>query len=159
MIFELLDKTFPTFEGEFSDEKLFQSFNRYRILSPMRRGIYGTTALNQAILNHYETKAGYGSFMKIPIMINRNDYAQGLFNGETGILIKKRSNNDRYAPPFDEEDYALFPGESESTFRRVPALLLPPFEYGYCLSVHKSQGSEFDHVLLLLPEGSEQFGR
>ncbi len=43
--------------------------------------------------------------------------------------------------------------------RKIPAVLLPPFEYAYCLSVHKSQGSEFDHVLLLMPEGAEVFGR
>ena len=43
--------------------------------------------------------------------------------------------------------------------RKIPALMLPSFEHAYCLSVHKSQGSEFNHVLLVLPEGSESFGR
>ena len=43
--------------------------------------------------------------------------------------------------------------------RRFSALLLPRYELAYCLSVHKSQGSEFDHVILALPEGSELFGR
>ena len=53
-----------------------------------------------------------------------------------------------------EGDFAIFP-----KIGKVPALLLPKYEYAYCLSVHKSQGSEFDHVLLLMPEGSEVFGR
>ena len=43
--------------------------------------------------------------------------------------------------------------------RRISALLLPKHELAYCLSVHKSQGSEFDHVILALPEGAELFGR
>lgn len=40
-----------------------------------------------------------------------------------------------------------------------PCFPAPPYELAYCLSVHKSQGSEFDRVILLLPEGSELFGR
>ena len=38
-------------------------------------------------------------------------------------------------------------------------MTLPPFEWGYCLSVHKSQGSEYDKVIALVPPGSERFGR
>ena len=57
------------------------------------------------------------------------------------------------------DDYALFPAREGSTVRKIPALLLPRYERAYCLSVHKSQGSEFDHVLLVMPEGAESFGR
>jgi exodeoxyribonuclease V alpha subunit len=49
--------------------------------------------------------------------------------------------------------YAQFEG------RKIPASALPPYELGYVLSVHKSQGSEFDHVVVALPPGSEAFGR
>ncbi len=86
-------------------------------------------------------------------MIAANDYRMNLFNGDVGILIKKlTSSYDTDLSP-KEGDYALFAG------RQVPAVLLPRYEYAYCLSVHKSQGSEFDHVLLLMCEGAERFGR
>jgi exodeoxyribonuclease V alpha subunit len=47
----------------------------------------------------------------------------------------------------------------EGTLRRIPRCALPSYTYGYCLSVHKSQGSEYERVLLLVPEGSASFGR
>ena len=77
-----------------------------------------------------------------------------LFNGEVGVLV---------SPPSSEQtangDYALFSNNSNGEVRKIPACLLPKYEYAYCLSVHKSQGSEFDRVLLLMPEGTEFFGR
>jgi len=87
--------------------------------------------------------------------VSANDYRQELFNGETGVLIRRLP-----LQPLDAEDYALFPSPAgEGLVRRIPALLLPKYELAYCLSVHKSQGSEFDHLVLVLPDGSEQFGR
>jgi exodeoxyribonuclease V alpha subunit len=85
-------------------------------------------------------------------MIATNDLKLNLYNGEVGVLVRTLSRNrDDY--PLMEGDFALF------SDRKIPALLLPRFEYAYCLSVHKSQGSEFDHVLVLLPDGSEKFGK
>jgi exodeoxyribonuclease V alpha subunit len=81
-------------------------------------------------------------------MITTNSIKQNLYNGDMGLLIKKSKG---LAP--QEGDVAIFED------RKIPALILPNFEYAFCLSVHKSQGSEFDHVLLLMPEGSERFGR
>ena len=43
--------------------------------------------------------------------------------------------------------------------RSFPLPLLPPYEYAFALTIHKSQGSEFSHVILLLPEGAEEEGR
>ncbi|MCP5468925.1 MAG: AAA family ATPase [Chlamydiales bacterium] len=70
---------------------------------------------------------------RVPIMITEN--AQGLVNGETGWL------------------------EEGQTSWGMPESMLPKYEYAYALSVHKSQGSEYDRVWLLLPPGSERFGR
>ncbi|MBS0635440.1 MAG: AAA family ATPase [Verrucomicrobia bacterium] len=73
-----------------------------------------------------------------PIIITKNDYALGLTNGQVGIL---------------SYDTAYFDGIA------IPKILLSSYETAYCLSVHKSQGSEFGEVVLYLPEGSESFGR
>ena len=88
-------------------------------------------------------------------MITVNDYRQELFNGETGVLIRRLP-----VEMGSSEDYALFaPRQEGDQVRRLSALQLPQFELAYCLSVHKSQGSEFDRVILVLPDGSEMFGR
>lgn len=107
-----------------------QSWEKMRILSCMRKGPWGVNSVNQQIITESES---------IPILITRTDYNLGLYNGETGLL---------------KEREAFFSGA-----RKFSIGALPAYEYAYCLSVHKSQGSEFDSVLLLVPPGSEVFGR
>ncbi len=99
------------------------------ILTPLRKGPYGVENLNALIHQGEEP---------VPIMVKVNDPTQELYNGDTGLLYK---------------EYAQF-GE-----RKLPRYLLPTYEYAYVLSVHKSQGSEYDEVIVLLPQGSERFGR
>jgi len=93
-----------------------------------------------------------------PIIITKNDYRLDIFNGEVGLLVRAHFQHTHKELELTSHDYALIVGK-DGEIRSIPALLLPAFEYAYCLSVHKSQGSEFNHVLLLLPEGSEVFGR
>lgn len=72
-------------------------------------------------------------------MITRNDQKTGLCNGDTAVVEN---------------------GEAHFTNGLKPPLhQLPPYEYAYAISVHKSQGSEYDHVLFLMPEGSDSFGK
>lgn len=138
-------------------ENLLESFSRYRILCPLRQGPLGVDALNAVFLKqmilHCQNKNGFAA----PIMLITNDQRLELANGEVGVLIRKNPN----APHIEEGDYAIFSSrdETQGALRKLPALLLPKFEYAYCLSVHKSQGSEFDRILLLMPEGAERFGR
>jgi exodeoxyribonuclease V alpha subunit len=138
-----------------TNEELLNLYSTFRILCPLRKGPLGVDTLNFLIFEALRKKATDSSLFTIPIMITSNNYRQELFNGETGVLIKK----DPKSSGLDRGDYALFPEKDGSTIRTIPALLLPSFEQAYCMSVHKSQGSEFDKVFLLLPEGSETFGR
>ncbi|MCH9614558.1 MAG: RecBCD enzyme subunit RecD [Chlamydiia bacterium] len=72
---------------------------------------------------------------RLPVMITRNDKEVGLFNGDTGFIEGKWFN------------------------KTLPIEALPPYDLAYCLSVHKSQGSEYQKVTVLVPPGSEVFGR
>lgn len=134
---------------------LFQTFNSIRLLSPMRKGPFGVDILNQLIWQHLCQNHNQAPWVAMPILITSNDYRQELFNGENGILIRKSPLNKSQA-----NDFAFFlDRKQEGNIRKIPLALLPKFELAYCLSVHKSQGSEFGHVILALPEGSESFGR
>lgn len=134
---------------------LLDAFNAVRLLSPMRQGPFGVDVINQLIWQQLCKKLPDHGWMAIPIMVISNDYRQDLFNGETGLLMRKLPLNKIYI-----EDYALFPGRfADGECKRLPAMMLPKYELAYCLSVHKSQGSEFDRVLLVMPEGAELFGR
>lgn len=147
---------FPSIIRSHQDpEQLLNLFNAIRILSPMRKGPFGVESINQLLWLHVSQMRHPNGWLAIPIMVVTNDYRQDLFNGETGVLIRKLPLS-----TVSSEDYALFPSRNQGEkVRRLPALLLPKYEFAYCLSVHKSQGSEFDRVILVLPEGAELFGR
>ncbi len=132
-----------------SQFKIF-GFSQFRVLSPMRKGPWGIDSLNKQIYNQLKKRHFSNAPMEVPIMITRNDEDTGLYNGDVGIL---HTQSDVLAGRFDAEDMAMMEG------REIPALLLPSFELAYCISIHKSQGSEFSKIVLVLPEGSEQFGR
>ncbi len=132
------------------------AFSRFRLLTPMRQGPFGVDALNAMFFNIAAAQAAQHACFVVPIIITANHHKLGLFNGEMGLLIKH--------PDGSQRDFALIATrehrhQEKQGVRKIAALLLPKYEYAYCISVHKSQGSEFDHVLLMLPEGSEYFGR
>ena len=128
--------------GKLSKEFILQkALEGFSILSPIREGPFGVNTLNQEIFQQFTHQMD--QLLAVPILITRTDYEAGLYNGEVGVLWRTR----------EKPLFALF-GE-----RKIPASALPPYELGYVLSVHKSQGSEFDHVLALVPPGSETFGK
>lgn len=119
-------------------EAIFDQFQGdFRLLSPKKDGPWGTEEVNRKL----QEIAKRRKIQSTPIMISKNDYQLELMNGEMGTLKNKT---------------AYF--ASQGLERQIPAILLSQYELAYCLSVHKSQGSEFDKVILLLPPGAEVFG-
>jgi exodeoxyribonuclease V alpha subunit len=112
------------------------------ILTPLREGPWGVNHLNELIFQHVKKEAP--ELWSVPILITKTDYEAGLYNGEMGVLWRT------HVKPL----YAEF-----EDGRKIAASALPPYELGYVLSVHKSQGSEFDRVIVLAPPGTETFGR
>lgn len=120
-------------------EAIYRILSSLCILSPLREGPYGTNHLNRAI-----AKALPEGEVPTPLLMTQNAHALEICNGEIGIDL--------------HDGYVYFPSPT-GNFRKVHKTLLPPHELGYALSVHKSQGSEYDEVVLCLPQGSERFGR
>ena len=75
-----------------------------------------------------------------PIMVTRNDYALGLFNGDIGIAL-----------PGADGALRVFFRSADGNLRAVSPAALPPHDTAFALTVHKSQGSEFEHAVLMLP--------
>lgn len=156
----LLQQAWNYYPLSISDDPqhIFTAFAKFRILSPVRKGYFGVDTLNALFRRHARQQHSNELCCVAPIILTSNDHSLELSNGEVGILVQRMCEEGSEC--VREGDYALFPSrENPSQLRKVPALLLPPFEYAYCLSVHKSQGSEFDHVILLMPESAEAFGR
>lgn len=125
---------------EYPDIKVLKSF---RLLSPLRKGLWGVESMNQALHKALMARLPPEGSPAIPILLSANDHQLQLFNGDMGFLWK---------------DQGYFPSLN-GTWRIIPASILPKYQYGYCLSVHKSQGSEFDRVVVLIPPGTEALGR
>jgi len=80
-------------------------------------------------------------------MILRNDYTLGLFNGDTGVLMADREGEGKT----DRDLYAYF-RDDHGAVRKIDPLRLPEHETVFATTVHKSQGSECDRILFLMPD-------
>jgi exodeoxyribonuclease V alpha subunit len=126
---------------------LFTLLYRFRLLCAVREGPFGHTALNSAITREL-TQVGYirepGEWYPgRPIMLSRNDYQLNLYNGETGIAL--------HHPEARHELAVAFLG-SGGEIRWISPSRLPHCDTVYAVTVHKSQGSEFQEVILQLPD-------
>lgn len=131
---------------EETPEGAFARFGEFRILCALRNGPYGVEAVNRLVQERLEKEgliAPQGRwYAGQPILITRNDYNLSLFNGDIGMILPD--------PEAKGELRAFFP--TGSGLRRVLPLRLPEHESAFAMTVHKSQGSEFDRVLIVLPD-------
>jgi exodeoxyribonuclease V alpha subunit len=121
---------------------VLKAFDRFQLLSALRGGDWGVAGLNQRIEQWLfpDKKPGLW-YAGRPVMITRNDYNLGLMNGDIGMTLIDADHKLRVA----------FPGDA-GRIRWVSPLRLPEVETAFAMTVHKSQGSEFLHVALVLPE-------
>ncbi|MGP8475030.1 AAA family ATPase [Burkholderia sp. PR2] len=125
---------------------LFDALNRFRILCATRTGSRGAEHVNALVATHVRhavrvpLAVGAHWFTGRPIMVTRNDYALGLFNGDIGIAL-----------PDAHGVLRVWFRRADGTARAVSPAALPPHETAFALTVHKSQGSEFDEAALVLP--------
>ena len=120
-----------------------QSFEVYRVLCAIKQGPQSVASVN-AVIERHIAKLGWRSqhdfYHGRPIMITQNDYRQQLFNGDTGLILKDEIGQLRACFLIDNE------------LRWVDLIRLPAHETAFAMTVHKSQGSEFDHVCVVLPQ-------
>jgi exodeoxyribonuclease V alpha subunit len=147
---EMLSKRLPSplYSAEPDPNTCFEAQKKVRLLAILRQGPFGTQSLNRVLLDSFVAKAVEGQWLAIPILITQNDAKKQIYNGTPGVLIRKAGARHSTA-------YLQIGGE----LRKVPEAALPSYEIAFCLSVHKSQGSEFEEVIALFPPGSERFGR
>ena len=115
---------------------------RVRILCALRRGRYGVEGINarvEARLRREGQPAGEWTHGR-PVLVTANDPHSGLFNGDVGVLLDRQDGRGVMA---------WFPSLQEP--RSVPLAALPSHDTAWAMTVHRSQGSEFESVLLVLP--------
>ncbi|HEX5661742.1 MAG TPA: exodeoxyribonuclease V subunit alpha [Polyangiales bacterium] len=123
-------------------EARLQALDRFRVLSAHRSGPASVEQLNPLLSRALGPDRGT-NYAGRPIIITQNDYATQLFNGDVGVLHSLVNGRKR------ELIAAFREGEAR---RDVSLARLPTHESAYAMTVHKSQGSEFDRVAIVLPE-------
>ena len=141
---------------------LLHAFNQSRILAPQYLGALGVHDVNhrvEALLTRSGliTRTRPDFYHGRPVLIVDNHYHLGLFNGDVGICLDPAQIEPSETLPLTQTGglrvYFSQP-EGDST-RSLPITALPRHETCFAMTVHKSQGSEFDHVFFILPETLE----
>jgi len=130
-----------------SEMAALESVQRFCVLCAHRRGPLGAVQLNEDIAR-WLTAAGRIDacgewYAGRPIIVTQNDYQLGLFNGDIGITLPAKDGRGGLR--------VVFPTGEEPHYRELAPGRLPPHETVFAMTVHKSQGSEFDRVVLVLP--------
>tara|TARA_B100001105_G_C22386238_1_gene442068 strand:- start:1 stop:1863 length:1863 start_codon:yes stop_codon:yes gene_type:complete len=145
---ELIIERYGSYLEQGDPVQRMETFNSFRILCAHRLGPHGFYHLNELVeatldsagLLEFEGAWYHGK----PIMITRNDYQLDLFNGDTGLVVRDEERDGALRAQFIDP---------EGRIRSFSPARLPPHETAYAMTIHKSQGSEFERVFVVLPDG------
>jgi exodeoxyribonuclease V alpha subunit len=142
---ERIEQFFVPLFAARSPRGALRELGRRRLLCALREGPSGVEGINRLAETIFRRLGrippGERVYPGMPIIIQRNDYGLGLFNGDTGILW-----------PDDQGRLQAWFFQKDGGVRPVSLARLPSWQTSYAITVHKSQGSEFDEVLLILPQ-------
>ena len=126
-------------------EALIAAFGEFQLLCALRDGPYGVSGVNEQLEQMLNRRRAIALprhsrwYEGRPVMISRNDSALGLFNGDIGIALERGEGLRVWFPMPD------------GSIKSVQPSRLPEHDTAWAMTVHKSQGSEFDHAALILP--------
>jgi exodeoxyribonuclease V alpha subunit len=143
--FERVLDGYESYRSAENADAAFEALSGFRLLAVHREGERGVSGLSRRLERYWSYRTGIlvrkeGPLGR-PILILENDGGLDLSNGDIGIVP---------LPGWGDPESALFRSGS-GTVRRIPFSLLPAHGPAFCMTVHKSQGSEFDTVFLILP--------
>ena len=126
---------------------VFNSISRLQLLAAHRSGPGGVHELNQQVEKQLALRGllrpGATWYPGRPVLVTRNDYNLRLFNGDIGVVLPDPDQPERLKAVF---------AQPEEGWRAISPGRLPEHETAYAMTVHKSQGSEFNCVIMVLPE-------
>jgi exodeoxyribonuclease V alpha subunit len=162
---EQLRRTRPTDHADIAQfrrwaREVLDAFGHFQILCAVRHGLSGTDRINRdiaaALLARGLIESDRGWYEGRPVMMTRNDYPLGLMNGDVGITLRMRGPDGSIrlyvAFPLNRDLNQVDAADDESPVRCVLPSRLGDTETVYAMTVHKSQGSEFEHTALVLPD-------
>jgi exodeoxyribonuclease V alpha subunit len=135
---------------------IFAAFGAFRVLCAMRAGARGVDRINELldtraraslrpVMEQYQGDSRSPWYPGRAVLVRRNDYALELMNGDVGIALPDEGGNLKI----------FFAGDA-GAYRAIAPARMPPHDSAYATTVHQAQGSEFDEVMLILPDSPSQ---
>jgi len=130
-------------------EKL-QQIDKFRILTPTHNGPYGVQTINQTV-DKILIKHGIDNpkrdlwYAGRSVIVQSNDYALGIFNGDIGLTLPSETNPQTLDVCFQAGD----------EIKHISPSLLPETNTAWALTIHRTQGSEYNHILLIIPPSTD----
>ncbi|MCK4710394.1 MAG: exodeoxyribonuclease V subunit alpha, partial [Gammaproteobacteria bacterium] len=122
----------------------FKLFHQYQILCAVWNGATGVDTINSQIESYVKIKQGLESHTEFykgkPLMMTSNVYQYDIHNGDIGIIW-----------PDEQGQLKIYFEQAQGEYRSLSLSQCPQHKSAYAMTVHKSQGSEFNHILLILP--------
>ena len=141
-----IEKKYKDYIDETDNVKAIGKLNDIRVLCAVREGKHGVYAINKEIelylQKHNLIKIDADNYINRPILVNKNNRELNLFNGDIGLIRKDK----------DGKWMAYFLDKNGELRDGILPSIIGGYETVYAMTIHKSQGSEFNNVLIVLPE-------
>ena len=163
---KILKEVLSLCNGRLKNFGEYDFFENIQVLTPTKKGLLGTKELNKALQEELNPqregeaeKNSMGAIFRIGdrVMQIKNNYdmywerlcescvetGNGIFNGETGIITNINEKGKILSVKFDDEKVCKYEFND-----------LEQIEHSYCMTIHKAQGSEFDVVIMIIPQAA-----
>lgn len=143
-------------QNPFNRKAIFKAFDAIRILCAVRNGPLGINSTN-TVLSQWMSEDTFSYFtgreslfIGKPLIVRKNNYATGLMNGDIGIVLPKLQGS---SLTHFSDWVVCFPTNGDYTaFNDIALSQIGEHDTAFALTIHQSQGSEFDNVLIILPD-------
>ncbi|MFL1407142.1 exodeoxyribonuclease V subunit alpha [Marinobacter sp. M1N3S26] len=136
--------------------QVLADFADFQVLCALRKGPWGVEGLNDRIAHQLLSEKliprAEGWYAGRPVLVTGNDYNLGLMNGDIGITFSLPWDEDDHGQPRHTLRVAFPASDGSNDIRWISPSRLQQLETVYAMTVHKSQGSEFTHTCLILPD-------
>lgn len=136
--------------------EVLQAFNHFKVLCALRQGPFGVAGLNREIAARLRREGlierTEGWYAGRPVLVTGNDYNLGLMNGDIGVTLSVPWDRDDQGEPVETLRVAFPSSDGSGGIRWISPSRLQSLETVYAMTVHKSQGSEFTHACLVIPD-------
>ena len=137
-LFELMGTLYRPLVEATDPRHALEALEKAMVLTALNEGFLGRTAINEVLDRRFPRRAA------TPIIVTVNDPRRNLSNGDMGVLLREGSDSRAWFAHLDEP---------------LSRFNLPPYEKAFAITIHKSQGSEFEEIVIMLPNGGPLLSR